>query len=290
MTKLAILADIHGNLPALETVVQDFQQFDVDHVVVAGDLINWGPFSAEVVEIATRAGWSMIRGNAEYYLLDYETPRAPAAWSDRSQFSLLPWLRRQLDGRWRTIIGAWPDTLCLRFPDAPPIRVAHGTPRSPWEPIYPNSPEEEIASRLDGVSETTLVVGHTHLPMDRTIGRWHILNPGPVGVPLDGIFMASYMLLDGNADGWRPTFRRVAFDYAPVYQEFERQRFVDECGVVGHLVLEEFRTARLQLHTFLRWRNACCPSAPLTMELLDEFRRADTSPYTPPQYRLSPQT
>src|SRR5215212_1124481 len=185
MTRIAVLADIHGNLPALQAVVQDLQQFDLDHVVVAGDVINWGPFAEEVLEYITREGWAVIRGNNEFYLLDAYTPRAPAEWSDESQYSLLPWLRRQLAGKWQQRIAAWPDALSLRFPDAPPVRVVHGSPLSPWQPIFPSTPPDEIEAMLSGVDEATLVAAHTHIPVDEVVGRWHILNPGSVGVPLD---------------------------------------------------------------------------------------------------------
>ncbi len=71
MTRLAILSDIHGNLPALEAVMADMAQFVVDHVIVAGDSINWGPFSREVVETVLLNNWAAVRGNNELYLLDY---------------------------------------------------------------------------------------------------------------------------------------------------------------------------------------------------------------------------
>jgi len=287
VTRLAILSDVHGNLPALEAVQQDLSQFQVDHVIVAGDVINWGPFSAKVLERVKHEGWAVIRGNAEFYLLDYDTSRAPAEWDDRSFFPLLLWLQRQLNGRGHNAIAAWPDTLSLRFPDAPPIRVVHGSPRSPQEPIYAISTPEEIESILAGVEETTVVAAHTHLPMERRVGRWHILNPGSVGGPADGDLTASYMLLEGNEAGWRPTFRRVAFDYEPLWQEFERQKFVDECRVIGWFVVQEFKTARLQLIPFLRWRQACCPDAPLTMELVSEFSKINRWDYTPLAYHVN---
>lgn len=111
MTRLAVLSDIHGNLPALEAVIADLAGRDVDQVVVAGDVINWGPFSAEVLARVTSAGWPVVRGNHEFYLLDYGTPRASPAWDDRQRFSLLPWLCRQLRGPWQARIAGWPDTL-----------------------------------------------------------------------------------------------------------------------------------------------------------------------------------
>ncbi len=287
MTRLAILADLHGNLPALEAVLQDLSQFRVDHVIVVGDMVNWGPFSAQVLERVTREGWAVVRGNAEFYLLDYSTPRAPAEWDDRSLFPLLPWLYRQLNGRWHNVIAAWPDTLSLRFPDAPPMRVFHGSPRSPQEPIYMISTPAEIEAMLAGIGETTVVAAHTHLAMERRVGRWHILNPGSVGGPADGDWTASYMLLEGHEEGWRPTFRRVHFDYEPIWKEFERQRFVDECGLIGHLVVQEFKTARLQLIPFLLWREAGCPNAPLRVELLDEFAKVNRWDYTPLAYHVN---
>ena len=90
MTRLAVLADIHGNLPALEAVSMDMAQFEVDHVVVAGDSVNVGPFSREVLKLVSERNWATIRGNNAFYVLDYQTPRMPEHWS---AFTLPPWLR-----------------------------------------------------------------------------------------------------------------------------------------------------------------------------------------------------
>jgi len=287
MTRLAILSDIHGNLPALEAVLQDLTQFRVDHVIVAGDAIDRGPFSVQVLERVTHNGWAVIRGNAEFYLLDYNTPRAPAEWSDPTLFPLHPRLHRQLNGRWLTAIAAWPDTLSLRFPDAPPIRVVHGSPRSLRELIYPISTDAEIEAMLAGVEETTVVAGHTHLAIERRVGHWHILNPGTVGIPVDGVMSASYMLLEGNEEGWQPTFRRVPFNREPLLQECMRQGYADECGVIGRLVMQDFETARPRLLTFLCWREICCPDAPLTEELLEEFGKVNLWDYMPLAYHVN---
>jgi len=157
VTTLAILADIHGNLPALEAVIRDMAQFPVERVIVAGDLINWGPFSPPVLERASSSGWAVIRGNNEYYLLDYDTPRACAAWSDREHYSVIRWLHGQLHERWQREIAAWPDALSLRFPDGPPLRVVHGSPRSAWEAMYSDTPDADIEAMLAGVPESIVI-------------------------------------------------------------------------------------------------------------------------------------
>jgi predicted phosphodiesterase len=282
--RLAILADIHGNLPALEVVLADLAGFGVDHIVVAGDVVNWGPFSREVIELVAGSGWPVIRGNNEFYLLDYGTPRAPAAWSDRQQYALLPWLFGQLGERWRRVVATWPDTLSLRYPAAPPLRIAHGTPSSAWATIFADDPDEQVIAQVGALPEDWLIVGHTHLPFDRTVGRVRILNPGSVGVPLDGTFSASYVILDGTPTGWRPTFRRVPFDRQAIFAEFDRQGFLAACGVIGQLVLAEFRTARIQLYPFAHWRQACHPNEPPSPELLAGFTEAERLRFTPRPY------
>jgi protein phosphatase len=74
VTRIALLSDIHGNLPALERVIKDMRQFAPDHVVVAGDMVNWGSFSAEVMQIIHENRWTMIRGNNEYYCINPSVP------------------------------------------------------------------------------------------------------------------------------------------------------------------------------------------------------------------------
>lgn len=286
MTRLAILADIHGNLPALEAVMADLAGRRIEQVIVAGDLINWGPFSAQVLERVREAGWATIRGNHELVLLDYGTPREPAAWADRGAFPVPHWLQRQIPPALKLAIALWPDTLVIYPPDAPPLRIVHGSPRDHAEPIYPHITEEELTPLLAGIAETTIVAGHTHRPMDRQIGRWHVLNPGSVGMMLDGDHRASYLILDGDTAGWRGELRRVPYDKAPLFAEFARLGFVAECGPIGALVVEEFATARLRIAPFLRWRAALAQDTPFDDATLARFRTVDPEEYMPIGHRL----
>lgn len=287
MTRLAILSDIHGNLPALEAVITDLAGQGVEQVIVAGDLINWGPFSAQVVERVHEAGWAIIRGNHELVLLDHGTPHEPAAWADRAAFPIPHWLQRQLSPAQRLAIALWPDTLVVRPPDAPPLRIVHGSPRDHVEAIYPGISAAELAPMLTGVEEETIIAGHTHLPMNRQIGRWHVLNPGSVGMMIDGTHDARYLILDGDARGWRGEPRRVPYDKAPLFAEFARLGFIEECGLIGELVVEEFRTARLRIAPFLRWHATTCPTAPFDATILARFRTVDPEAYMPSAHRLA---
>jgi predicted phosphodiesterase len=287
MTTLAILSDLHGNLTALEAVLSDLKNFHIDQVIVTGDVINLGPSSRKTAEIVIEKGWPVIRGNNEYFLLDYNTPRAPAEWDDPIQFAPTAWLNKQIPHELKSQIACWPDTLHLRFKDAPPIQVFHGTPNDPWDSMYWTLTDEEIARFLSKVEADFVICGHTHLPMDRQSGRWRIFNPGSVGVPIDGIFSASYMLLEGDEHGWIPTFRRIPFDHETVFREFEKSGYNRECGPIGRLVVEIYRKAR-PMFGFLKWRDVHKPSAPITDELMDEYlATVHWCEYSHPAYHIN---
>ena len=96
----------------------------------------------------------------------------------------------------------------------------HGSPRSAWEAMHPTDTDETLAPMLKGVSESVLIAGHTHLAMDRRVNGTRILNPGSVGLALDGhVALARYLLLDAVDEEWRATFRSLPFDLEPVLDE-----------------------------------------------------------------------
>ncbi|MHB8626766.1 MAG: metallophosphoesterase family protein [Aggregatilineales bacterium] len=279
MTRLAVLADIHGNLPALEAVFEDMKQFTIDQVVVAGDVVNLGPFSRQVMERLAAEHCTVMRGNHELYVTSHSQK---LAWPWPSSLTI-----EQLGAHWLDVITAWPDTLTLNFRDAPTVRVVHGSPHSPYESILPTMTDTEIEDMLTGVKESTVIAAHTHLALDRQVGGWHLLNPGSVGAPIDGILAASYLILDGNQAGWHGFHRRVPFDSERILREFERIEFIARCGVVGQRVVEQYHSARPELYAFLEWRRAICPDAPLTMALLEPYSKVNRFDFMLPAYRVN---
>lgn len=286
MTTLAILSDIHGNLPALEAVVRDMAQYPIDQVIIAGDAIL-GPFSEQVVEWIIEREWKVIQGNYEAYLLNCNSPRRLTDWGNSIEYPIPAWLNRRVSAPMQTVIATWPEGLRLEYREAPPVCVSHGSPRDKWESIYPTLSDGDIETIVAGVAENVVISGHTHLALDRTVARWHLVNPGSVGVPLDGRMAASYVLLRDEAGGWRAFFRRVSFEVAPLLRAFERQGFVETCGVAGALLFETFRTARQQ-GGFLRWRKERYPEAPVSHAMLEEYwQTCSWWEYVHPAYRIN---
>jgi predicted phosphodiesterase len=289
MTRIAVLSDIHGNGTAFAAVLRDLESYStsqaIDQVIIAGDAINWGPDNIDVMDHIVREGWAVIRGNQELYMIDQDTPRAPASWAN---FTISRWTRNQLGEKRIQKIATWPDALSLRFRDAPSVRVVHGSPRSHFEGLYEIMSDAEIAEILAGVEEETVLCGHTHLPMDRIAGKWHIFNSGTVGMPLNGLMESTYWVLDGDWSGWHGTLRRVPLDPEPPIRELQRLRFVEECGITAALVLEEYRTSRLRVHPFNQWRAKVETDGLSEDELLPRFlSEADFWDYTPQEYHLN---
>jgi predicted phosphodiesterase len=267
--RIAVLADIHGNLPALEAVIADMQQFEPEQVIVAGDSINWGPFSAEVVEHILASRWPVIRGNHEFYMLYYQTPFAPEHWH---HFTTPDWLNRHLPRSTRLLIGSLPDELRLCYPGAPFIRMVHASPGNHWLGIYPTQTSEaEVCDLLRNVDETTVITAHTHLQMDRTVDRWHIVNPGSVGLPLDGNPAAGYAVLESDGSVWKTMLRRVDYDLDALMAACDRLDYVKTLGIYGRLMQTEFVRARPLVYSFNLWRQKYHAGEPDSLELVEDF-------------------
>ena len=95
------------------------------------------------------------------------------------------------------------------------------------------------------------------------------------------------MLLDGDARGWKPTVRRIPFDYEAIFEEFESSGYNNEAGPIGRLTVEIYRRARPML-SFLRWHKKHKPGSQLSDELVDEFlTNANLWEYSHKAYHLN---
>lgn len=287
MTRIALLSDIHGNLPALEKVIDDLKQFAPDQVVVAGDHINCAPFSSDVMQIITDHRWTLIRGNNEYYCINAQSPRRPPEWA---AYTLIEWLLDTVR-EWRYVIAGLPDDIILKYPDAPDVHLCHGVPYNCWQGIYQKqfTPDEHVREWLATTPAKTIFCGHTHIPLNRHVDDKHILNPGSVGVPLTGERVSQYMILDGDSAGWHVTEQRnlpiTADDLERSRAAWATQHFVERCGVAASLVIKELETARIWLYTYNAWKRDQHPTSNDSPELYAAFLQSDMNSYIPAPYR-----
>lgn len=252
MTRVAVLADIHGNVPALEAVMADLMRQGVDEVLVGGDLVGRGPEGRAVVEIVRSRGWRSVRGNHEDYLLG--TRAAPADDAADDIVRGTRWMADELDDDAAAYLAALPDSLVAA--SAPELRVVHGSPRSNRQGIGPWTSPELLRALYDEVAEPILLCAHTHRPLVHRLDGGLVVNVGSVGLPFDGDPRASYAVLERRPDGWRVDVRRVAYDRGAVLERYATTGFLDATGAMAAMLAREIETARTHLVPFATWCEA----------------------------------
>jgi putative phosphoesterase len=212
--RVAVLADIHGNLPALEAALADVERADVDRVVLAGDVVS-GPMPGEVLDelsvLGSDALW--VRGNA-----------------DRE---LGPWVEERLTEEQVAFLRGLPDVQRVDVDGLGPTLVCHGSPRSDEELLTVLTPDERLREALAGVSEDVVVCGHTHHQFDRTVDGTRLVNAGSVGMPYEGRPGAYWVLLGPDVE-----FRRADYDFGAAAEAWLASGYPDAPEYVQNVYVE----------------------------------------------------
>jgi len=258
--RLAVLADVHDNLPALEAVVEDMRHHSVDGVIAAGDYMVRDPYPVETSRLLRSLDGWMTRGNAEGYLLAYDAGEVPASWCASDQWAAMRWTYAQADHETLDFIVELLQQRVVTVDDAPPIRVVHGSPTDPSGRLFPDEDPDALrwfrkAGLLaqDGdppwlrrafaqISKPVLVCAHTHIPwVQEEDGR---LAPGVVSGALNGDACAQYALLTWEKGRWQVEHRAVAYDLTPVRRAFRDTGFLAEGGPFAKAYLLSIETGR----------------------------------------------
>lgn len=224
MTIIALLSDIHANLPALEAVLADIDAVGVDATYHLGDLVGYAPWPDEVVAVLAARGIAGVSGNYDSTVglgykhcgCRYEDPRQEAL-SHQS----FEWTKSACAPETKRALAGLPFRLDVHpmggHAAGPRIVLVHGTPTLNtvyWTGDRPDDFCLKMAG-LAGLEAGDLIAfGHTHKPWHRVIDGIHFVNTGSVGRPKDGDPRAGYAVLDVGPDGISVTHRRVAYDVA----------------------------------------------------------------------------
>ncbi len=218
--RIAVLSDIHSNLPALEAVRADLPQ--VDEVWVLGDIVGYGPQPNEVIAALQELGARSVLGNHDGAAIE----TVDAAYFNPDARAAIEWTRDEIDANARAYIAALPEV--RRHGE---VTAVHGSPRDPiWEYI---TSAGIAAANFEAFDTRLCLFGHTHMPVVfREIagevetlpgaagpavelnGGRSLVNPGSVGQPRDGIPDAAYAIVnvgDGKARD-SVEFRRVRYE------------------------------------------------------------------------------
>src|SRR6266566_9847113 len=192
--RVAALYDIHGNLPALEAVLQDISQANVGQIVVGGDVVP-GPMPRETLrrlldldlpkhfiygngELAILAQIAGARTGSVTYWGTTTAARAPESINE-----IYRWTAAQVQPEFEPVLARWPKTLQLEIDGLGRVLFCHSTPRSETEVFTRLTAEDRLLPLLEPLQVAAVVCGHTHMQFDRMIGRTRVINAGSLGMP-----------------------------------------------------------------------------------------------------------
>lgn len=267
MPRIAIIADIHANLFALDAVTRDLGVRDVDEIIVAGDMVGRGPQGNAVVHRVIKEGWSCVRGNHEDYLLSFCHDDIPDSWHTAEEWAASRWMADELDEEAVRFLETLPFSVTSRID--PQIEVFHGSPNSNSEGIGAWTPSERLDAHLNAIEGSILVCAHTHRPLHYVGDGGQVVNVGSVGLPFNGDWRAQYALLTGTPGDWETAFISVEYPRDDFLRYYQRSGFLDQGAITAHLLHQEVQQARPFLVPFLKW--VAMTNRPPTSDYLAEF-------------------
>lgn len=195
--KIAAVYDLHGNLPALEAVLEEIRQAEADLLFVGGDIMP-GPMPLETLELLLdfEIPKHFIKGNCEYEALNAmagkSLDRIPEAFREVTRWSAM-----QIYPKYEELLKSWDDRFSTEIEGIGKVLFCHATPRD-YEEIFTRlTSEEKLLPIFENVDADLVVCGHTHMQFDRIIGKTRVVNAGSLGMPY-GDAVANWLLLDGE--------------------------------------------------------------------------------------------
>ena len=207
--RVAALSDIHGNVRALNAVLEEVERDRPDKIVVCGDVAA-GPFPGEVLErlmgLGDRAYF--VRGNADREVISAYDNRLQNNSEEDPARIITSWCAQRINQRQRDFLASFEDRVVLEVTGLGNVLFCHGSPRSDEEIITSLTPEASLEKLFAGLDEKIVVCGHTHHQFDRKIDRFRVINAGSIGMPYEGIPGAFWAVLGPGVN-----LRRTDYDF-----------------------------------------------------------------------------
>jgi putative phosphoesterase len=230
--RIAAIYDIHANLPALEAVLQDIRQAEVDQIVVGGDVLP-GPMPRETLTclLDLSIPVQFIQGNGDREVLALmvgsETGAVPKQFRE-----VMRWNAEQLHPEHERLLASWPKTVRIEIDGVGEVLFCHATPRSDTEVFTRLTPEDRLLSIFEGLKVPVVICGHTHMQFDRAIGKVRVVNAGSVGMPF-GEPGAYWLLLGPNVQ-----LRHSPYDLTKAAERIRGTNYPQAQDFAAHNVLQ----------------------------------------------------
>jgi predicted phosphodiesterase len=229
--RVAAIYDIHGNLPALEAVLQEVREAEVDRIVVGGDVVP-GPLPRETLKclLDLPVPTQFIYGNCEVAVLEQMAGLDLSAVPEQVR-PIIRWTAQQLP-EYQPLFAGWPMTIRVGIPGLGDVLFCHGTPRHENEIFTRLTPEDRLLPVFEGLNAPVVVCGHTHMQFDRMVGRTRVVNAGSVGMPF-GEPGADWLLLGPDVQ-----LKHTPYDLPKAADRIRASDYPDAADFVARFLLQ----------------------------------------------------
>jgi putative phosphoesterase len=220
LKRIALFSDIHSNLLALENVIKDIENNNIQEIYCLGDLVGYGPRPNEVIELLRELKIPTIMGNYDKGI-GFEKDDCGCAYTSWEEIETgkesIEWTTRNTSQGNKEFLRNLLKKIELEI-NGKRILLVHGSPRRINEYLYEDRPEKSVRRMLNSLNVDILGCGHTHLHYFKIVNGVYIVNPGSVGKPKDGDPRSSYASIDMGKEV-EVNFRRVEYPVEKVAEE-----------------------------------------------------------------------
>ncbi|WP_153462981.1 metallophosphoesterase family protein [Sediminibacillus terrae] len=222
--KIACISDIHGNADALDAVLQDIENQQIEKILVLGDIAFRGPEPKRSIERVRNLDTDVIKGNADEWVVrgikEGEVPDKALELMNKER----DWTVSQLEQREVDYLAGLPNHKQLEI-DGISVHAFHATPDSLFEIVPPDADDNTVESKLFKEQADVYLYGHIHKSYIRTIKGKTVVNLGSVGLPFDGIAKASYAIIEIKDGTVSATMKKVAYDVEKTIEKYRQNHY-----------------------------------------------------------------
>ncbi|MBN1992633.1 MAG: metallophosphoesterase family protein [Anaerolineae bacterium] len=231
--KIALIGDVHANLPALETVLNHAHQQGSEAIWNIGDWVGYNAFPNQVIQRLRQEHAVSIVGNYDLKVLKFKQKKDKWRHTKRPEkYLAFKWAYQNLSKEHRAYLRSLPQEIRLTVAGWP-VLLTHGSPASNNEAITAATPEARLHELAQMAQAEVIICGHSHRPCVRRVDKVWFINTGSVGRPDDGDPRATYAILQLEPDSLQVRHYRLAYD---VDKAVEAIRYCGLPAVFGEML------------------------------------------------------
>jgi len=220
--RLAIVSDVHGNLLALEAVMQDIARQGVDQILCGGDVALKGSRPAESVDLLHARCAAFVKGNTDAYLT-FDLPLRNYGNPQHWKFRLHRWTSAQLGPERLEKMKQYAFSHRISGAGKGDLLLVHANPKDMEAALDPAAPDGVLREMVGACDARVLAFGHLHVPYQKELGGLLLVDVASVGNPRDGDPRPAYGLFTLGAKGWKVELRRVDYPLMQAASDFRKQ-------------------------------------------------------------------